>query len=130
MPDVRTSFDEELFWDTNARPNREPRVVVKPPRLEQNPPEPKHELTEPERSPEPHQQPTTDADEELAFRARKAGKYLASRLGRTKPFSPHQIWALARYGKIPVTHLGRNMYFQRDALDAFISAGGTAKAKR
>lgn len=65
-----------------------------------------------------------------ALQAKSAGEYLASVLGCWKPFSAQQMWAMARTNQIPSVRVGRRVIFLRDAIDAFASSGGTARAPR
>ena len=65
-----------------------------------------------------------------AFGSRLAGEFLAALVGRSTPFSAQQMWAMARANQIPHVRIGRRIFFQRDALIAFVECGGTPRAKR
>ena len=66
-----------------------------------------------------------------ALSAREAGEYLAHIIGCAKPFTEQQMWAMGRADEVPVVRLGkRRMIWQKEALDAFVLAGGTPRVKK
>ena len=69
--------------------------------------------------------PRTSRANNVALEAADAGIYMARILGRAVPYSAQQMWAMARQGQVPVVRIGRRVYFQTHALDAFIAAGGS-----
>jgi hypothetical protein len=63
-----------------------------------------------------------------ALRAAEAGAYLADRIGLPAAIAARQMWHYARTGVLPAVRLGRHVWFQTDALDAFgIGAFGTER---
>lgn len=59
-----------------------------------------------------------------ALRACEAGVYLAGLLGLDEPFSAQQMWAMARSNAVPVVRIGRLIFWQTTALEAFVASGG------
>lgn len=62
-----------------------------------------------------------------ALTAEEAGIRLAHLLGLDAPVPKQRMWELARRGNLPVVRLGRRVWFQLSALDAFVQNGGTAR---
>ena len=60
-----------------------------------------------------------------ALCARDAGIYLADRIGLSGALPKQRMWQLAREGQISVVRIGRRIWFQTRALDAFAASGGT-----
>jgi hypothetical protein len=54
-----------------------------------------------------------------ALKAEEAGEYLAKLLGLPHALSAQKMWRLARGREIPSVHLGREVWFQTDTLEAF-----------
>jgi hypothetical protein len=71
--------------------------------------------------------PPAHRDLERALGARAAGEYLAQIIGCATSFSAQQMWALARTNQIPAVRIGRRVFFQRDALEALVSTGGSTR---
>lgn len=83
------------------------------------------EFTEPPTTPS-----FTPQNSERAFDSRFAGEFLAELVGRATAFSSQQMYAMARANQIPVIRIGRRVIFQKEALAAFVAAGGSPRAKR
>ena len=64
--------------------------------------------------------------ENAQLRAEQAGYYLANLLGRDEPFTPQQMWRMARNGQIPSVPLGRSVLFRTVDLDSFVTAHESA----
>ncbi len=65
-----------------------------------------------------------------AFRAREAGQYLARLIGLDQPFTEQHMWRLAREGVLPSVRLRRSVFFQSEALEAFVARGGAGVPRK
>lgn len=54
------------------------------------------------------------------MKARAAGEHLARALGLPVAFSEQQMWRYARLGLLPSVRIGRTVWFDIDAINAYI----------